>query len=88
MDILASFPREHRLKGFIYENPSVIFAILASYLAISLVIGPAFMRNRRPYNVRTFTRLYNLFQVGSVDGLGMNRRAFICSWYSRMVIVL
>ncbi|QQP57332.1 Elongation of very long chain fatty acids protein, partial [Caligus rogercresseyi] len=39
-------------------------AIILSYLLIVKVLGPAFMKNRAPFELKWPMRLYNLFQVG------------------------
>jgi hypothetical protein len=37
--------------------------IFATYLAVVLKILPKFMETRKPFNLNTFTRAYNIFQV-------------------------
>ncbi|XP_070160174.1 very long chain fatty acid elongase 7-like [Polyergus mexicanus] len=42
-----------------YHVPLIIFA----YLYFILGCGPRFMKNRRPYSMKTFIKLYNIFQI-------------------------
>ncbi|KAL6427790.1 hypothetical protein ACFW04_008309 [Cataglyphis niger] len=42
-----------------YYVPFIIFA----YLYLVLECGPRFMKNRQPYSLTTFIRLYNLIQI-------------------------
>lgn len=44
-------------------SPVMIPLILFSYLYFVLKCGPEFMKNRKPYNLKTFVRFYNIFQV-------------------------
>ncbi|KOC64048.1 Elongation of very long chain fatty acids protein 1 [Habropoda laboriosa] len=44
-------------------SPILIPLILFSYLYFVLKCGPDFMKNRKPYNLKTFTQFYNVFQV-------------------------
>ncbi|XP_055921133.1 elongation of very long chain fatty acids protein 4-like [Eupeodes corollae] len=39
--------------------------IIVSYLLIVLKIGPSFMKNREPYQLKAFIIVYNIFQVFS-----------------------
>ncbi|OQR68359.1 elongation of very long chain fatty acids protein 4-like [Tropilaelaps mercedesae] len=63
MDLMAAFPREKRIKGILFDNPSMVLVLVASYMAFVLKLGPDYMRHRKPYNLRPITRVYNLFQV-------------------------
>ncbi|XP_025997236.2 elongation of very long chain fatty acids protein 7 [Solenopsis invicta] len=42
-----------------YQIPLIIFA----YLYFVLEWGPKFMKNRSPYNLKTFMQLYNIIQI-------------------------
>jgi len=42
-----------------YQVPLIIFA----YLYFVLVCGPRFMKNRPPYSLKTFIKLYNIIQI-------------------------
>ncbi|XP_039955923.1 elongation of very long chain fatty acids protein F-like [Bactrocera tryoni] len=44
-------------------SPVPIIALTLAYLAIVLVIGPVFMRNRKPYNIKKVILIYNFLQV-------------------------
>ncbi|OQR68363.1 elongation of very long chain fatty acids protein 4-like [Tropilaelaps mercedesae] len=63
MDLMAAFPREKRIKGILFDNPSMVLVLVASYMAFVLKLGPDYMRHRKPYNLRPITRVYNLFQM-------------------------
>lgn len=67
MDLMAAFPREHRFKGLLFDYPSLVFTTVVVYIAIVLKFGPDYMRDRRPYNVRGLTRVYNILQVKSIS---------------------
>lgn len=67
MDIMAYLPREERYQGFLYENPSFVLAVVVAYLVFVLKLGPDFMRDRKPYNLRSIIRVYNLAQVSCHD---------------------
>ncbi|CAD1481225.1 unnamed protein product, partial [Heterotrigona itama] len=44
-------------------SPIIIPSILLLYLYFVLKYGPEFMRSRKPYNLKTFVRCYNVFQI-------------------------
>ncbi|XP_017077179.1 elongation of very long chain fatty acids protein F [Drosophila eugracilis] len=44
-------------------SPWPIILILMAYLLFVLKLGKVFMRNRKPYDLRTVLRVYNIFQV-------------------------
>ncbi|XP_047354475.1 elongation of very long chain fatty acids protein AAEL008004-like [Vespa velutina] len=53
-----------RLKNWIlFNSPYPIIFILFLYLYFVLVYGPQFMKNRKPYTLRTFIKCYNIFQI-------------------------
>lgn len=45
------------------DTPIPTFALVIAYLAWVLVIGPLFMRDRKPYNLKDTLIYYNAFQV-------------------------
>ncbi|XP_066581524.1 very long chain fatty acid elongase AAEL008004-like [Prorops nasuta] len=47
------------LAGSIFPVPT----ILAVYLIFVFFIGPQYMKNRQPYSLKTFIKLYNIFQI-------------------------
>ncbi|OQR68360.1 elongation of very long chain fatty acids protein 4-like [Tropilaelaps mercedesae] len=63
MDLMAAFPREKRIKGILFDNPSMVLVLIASYMAFVLKLGPVYMRRRKPYNLRLIMRIYNLSQM-------------------------
>lgn len=54
-----AFVNELPLMG----SPSAILCIFAAYMFFVKFAGPKFMESRKPYNLNTFTRIYNIFQV-------------------------
>ena len=63
MDLMWMFPREERLTGLIFEYPSIILAIVLFYLWFVLRAGPRWMATREPFQLKSVTRAFNLFQV-------------------------
>lgn len=51
--------RDWILIGSIYQ----ISLILIVYLFVILYWGPRFMKNRLPYSLKTFIKIYNIFQI-------------------------
>ncbi|XP_076278218.1 very long chain fatty acid elongase 1-like [Lasioglossum baleicum] len=45
------------------RSPVLIPAILISYLYFVVKCGPRYMKDRKPYDLKTFVRYYNIFQV-------------------------
>lgn len=45
------------------KEPVFIVAVLFAYLYFVLKCGPAFMKNRQPYKLRSLMLVYNAFQV-------------------------
>lgn len=60
---LLSFKAQLYDSYFHLVSSFVLMFIFGGYLWIVLVIGPAWMKNRGPYNVIDLIRLYNVFQV-------------------------
>lgn len=44
-------------------SPYPIISIFLLYLYIVLKAGPKFMESRKPYNLITITRIYNIYQI-------------------------
>lgn len=44
-------------------SPFPVLIILVSYLLIVLLLGPKFMKNRQPYDLKTVIFYYNIFQI-------------------------
>lgn len=63
MDLMWMFPREDRLKGVLFEYPSIVLGIVFLYLWFVLKAGPRWMANREPFRLKTVTRVFNLFQI-------------------------
>lgn len=57
------FP-DHRTKDWwLVESPGPILTILASYLFFCAYAGPNYMKDRKPFQLKTLIAAYNLFQV-------------------------
>ncbi|XP_043493652.1 elongation of very long chain fatty acids protein 7-like [Polistes fuscatus] len=55
---------EHRIKDWIiFKSPWYTIGIVGAYLCIVCVIGPAFMRGRKPYNLNKILIVYNSTQI-------------------------
>lgn len=39
------------------------FALFAVYFIVVFVVGPPFMKNRKPFSLNSVTRTYNVFQI-------------------------
>ncbi|OQR74861.1 elongation of very long chain fatty acids protein 2-like [Tropilaelaps mercedesae] len=63
MELMGDLPRDPRLKGLLFEYPSVMLGIVCTYIAFSLKFGPDFMRSRTPYNVGAAKRVYYVVQI-------------------------
>ncbi|XP_037930402.1 elongation of very long chain fatty acids protein 7-like [Teleopsis dalmanni] len=48
---------------FLMSSPAPVVSIVAVYLLFVLKIGPAFMKNRKPYDLKKIMVIYNAFQV-------------------------
>lgn len=56
--------RDRRVDGWpLMSSPVPTAAICATYVVMVTLIGPRFMRGRRPYNLRRFLVAHNAFQV-------------------------
>ncbi|XP_017756789.1 PREDICTED: elongation of very long chain fatty acids protein AAEL008004-like [Eufriesea mexicana] len=47
------------------KTPIPIILLSFAYLYFVLRCGPRFMKDKKPYQLRTFIRLYNIFQIVS-----------------------
>lgn len=45
------------------NSPLIIFGICVSYLYVVLSLGPRFMKNREPFQIKTILVVYNAFQI-------------------------
>lgn len=45
------------------DHPMFTFGLVAVYLSWVLVLGPLFMRDRKPFQLRRTLVIYNAFQV-------------------------
>lgn len=59
-----SLEQDPRLKGRpLIDSPVPVFSIIGTYLIFVLRVGPQMMRDRKPVNVKSFARVFNLYQV-------------------------
>ncbi|XP_055906771.1 elongation of very long chain fatty acids protein 7 [Eupeodes corollae] len=67
VDRMVNFFVEHedlRTKSwFLSNSPGPLITILAAYLYFCLYAGPRYMRDRKPYELKTTLLIYNAFQV-------------------------
>ncbi|XP_003737046.1 elongation of very long chain fatty acids protein 2-like [Galendromus occidentalis] len=63
MELMGLFPRSAEFSSVFWDYPSIILSVIILYLWFVLSAGPKWMANRPPYQLRTATRLFNLFQV-------------------------
>lgn len=54
---------QRTLNWFLAGSPFPMLGIIAGYVALIYYILPKFMENRKPYQMKTFIGVYNLFQV-------------------------
>lgn len=60
---LCFFP-DPRVRDWLFmANPFPMFGILAVYLYFILKWGPAFMKNRKPFNLNKIIIAYNIIQI-------------------------
>lgn len=53
-----------RVQGFLFmDNPLPTIGLVLTYLSCVLVIGPLWMRDRKPFNINSILVIYNAFQV-------------------------
>ncbi|KAK9294275.1 hypothetical protein QLX08_011065 [Tetragonisca angustula] len=65
-------------------SPIIIPSILFLYLYVVLKYGPEFMETRKPYNLKTFVRYYNVFQI-VVNGFVVQQ--FISAgWFTEITV--
>lgn len=55
---------DNRSKAYpLVDNPIPTVALVLIYLSIVMVIGPLWMRDRKPFNLKNTLIYYNAFQV-------------------------
>lgn len=45
------------------QSPLTIFGVIAAYLYIVLSLGPKWMQNRAPFQIKNILIVYNAFQI-------------------------
>lgn len=58
---ICADPRAKRFP--LMEHPLFTFGLVAIYLSWVLLLGPLFMRDRKPFQLRRTLVVYNAFQV-------------------------
>lgn len=59
--ILFSDPRINDLP--LLKSYGTLVLIMGLYILFVMKIGPEFMANRKPYNVKRLIQIYNIFQI-------------------------
>lgn len=54
---------ERTKDWFLASTPGPLFMILVTYLYFCCYAGPAFMKNRKPYDLKNILIVYNFVQV-------------------------
>ena len=62
-DLIETYGDERTKKLFLMDQPLTILAICAGYVALVKHIGPKFMKNRKPFELKRLMMLYNFAQV-------------------------
>ena len=59
-----ALPTDTRVKSYaLVDNPLPTIALVLVYLSWVLIIGPFYMRDKKPYSLRNTLIYYNAFQV-------------------------
>ncbi|KAI5643766.1 GNS1/SUR4 family domain-containing protein [Phthorimaea operculella] len=62
--MLAERVSDPRVQGwFLFDTPLPTLAMVVVYLSFVMVIGPIWMANKKPFQIKTVLVLYNAFQV-------------------------
>lgn len=65
-------------------SPIIIPTIIFSYLYFVLKCGPQFMKNRKPYNLKTFIQWYNIFQI--IANAYLVQQNISAGWFSEISV--
>lgn len=61
---IKSFFTDARTNDWpLVKSPVPVLTIIAAYLLFVFVIGPIYMRNRKPYDLSAFVRWYNTVKI-------------------------
>lgn len=58
-----SFPDPRVRHWNLISDESPVLLVITAYLVIVLLILPAYMKNRKPYDLTAVIKCYNIFQV-------------------------
>ncbi|XP_063924152.1 very long chain fatty acid elongase AAEL008004-like [Zophobas morio] len=59
----SSGSSDPRMNRFLMKSPLQVISIVALYLTLIFKIGPIFMKNRKPFSLRTTIIAYNVIQI-------------------------
>ncbi|XP_036141247.1 elongation of very long chain fatty acids protein 4 [Monomorium pharaonis] len=80
---MDSFTDPRTIKWTFISSPIPIISILLIYIYV-VYFGPQFMKNKKPYSLKTFIQCYNLFQIIANSWLMFNAvtngRPFVAVW--------
>ncbi|CAH1114532.1 unnamed protein product, partial [Psylliodes chrysocephalus] len=62
---MGNFTDPRVVKWTMMGSPVPTLSIIAVYLLLVLFILPAFMKNRKPYQITQIIKIYNIFQVAT-----------------------
>ncbi|XP_036143627.1 elongation of very long chain fatty acids protein 1 [Monomorium pharaonis] len=81
---MDSFTDTRTIKWPFISSPIPIISISLVYIYVIYFAGPQFMKNRKPYSLKTFMQYYNLFQIIANFWLVFNvvttGRPFVAIW--------
>lgn len=65
------FEKDPRVAEWVSAQPWTLVSLIAGYLYMVYIWGPNYMRDRKPYELTTVTRVYNVFQVLASAGFAI-----------------
>ncbi|XP_076544514.1 very long chain fatty acid elongase 1-like [Osmia lignaria lignaria] len=80
--IVISDPRASQLP--LLQSPIIIPAILLFYLYFVLKGGPKFMKDRTPYDLKTFIMWYNIFQI--ISNAIIVQQFISAGWFTEITV--
>ncbi|XP_034186605.2 very long chain fatty acid elongase 1 [Osmia lignaria lignaria] len=66
------------------QSPITLPVILFSYLYFVLKCGPKFMKDRKPYNLKTFIKWYNIFQI--ISNAIIVQQFISAGWFTEITV--
>ncbi|GBP54027.1 Elongation of very long chain fatty acids protein AAEL008004 [Eumeta japonica] len=87
--MLAERVSDPRVEGwFLFDTPLPTLAMVLTYLAFVMVVGPLWMANRKPFKIQRTLVLYNAFQVLLSSYMFYEKgrqRTQTCMWYDHRI---